>query len=58
MLLRLWPRRRWRKSRALVEGWILLVLGREYPYTGFPCPDFLKISGAMYPGVPQVVVKT
>ena len=36
----------------------LLVLKREYPYTGFPCPDFLKISGAMYPGVPQVVVKT
>ena len=33
-------------------------LGREIPYTGFPCPDFLKISGAMYPGVPQVVVKT
>ena len=27
-------------------------------YTGFPCPDFLKISGAMYPGVPHVVVKT
>jgi hypothetical protein len=27
-------------------------------YTGFPWPVFLKISGAMYPGVPQVVVRT
>ena len=27
-------------------------------YTGFPWPDFLNISGAMYPGVPHVVVKT
>lgn len=27
-------------------------------HTGFPCPLFLKISGAIYPGVPHVVVKT
>ena len=52
-----------------VAGWgsgVLVVgFGRLFgvgeggkSYTGFPCPDFLKISGAMYPGVPQVVVRT
>jgi len=36
----------------------MLDYGKGYPYTGFPWPVFLKISGAMYPGVPHVVVKT
>ena len=27
-------------------------------YTGLPWPVFLKISGAIYPGVPHVVVRT
>ena len=54
---------------SLVGGLVLVLkiigvrmedMGREWggSYTGFPCPDFLKISGAMYPGVPHVVVKT
>lgn len=39
-------------GRQKVEGEISCT------YTGFPWPDFLKISGAIYPGVPQVVVNT
>jgi hypothetical protein len=28
----------------------------DHKSTGFPCPIFLITSGAMYPGVPQVVI--
>lgn len=41
--------------RSEMDEWIGVGKGA---YTGLPCPVFLKISGAMYPGVPHVVVKT
>lgn len=51
MLSRLWPR----------CPCVKLEFGPQEmspTYTGLPWPLFLKISGAMYPGVPQVVVST